>query len=75
MNMKYFSHSNTIPVEYYKENLLNKIKKFQIIIVQAETGTKIVHYEGVEQQTEQGSARSEKVEMISEDPRSEELIS
>ena len=44
-------------------------------IVKAETGTKIVHYEGVEQQTEQGSARSEKVEMISEDPRSEELIS
>ena len=39
MNMKYFSHSNTIPVEYYKENLLNTIKKFQIIIVQAETGS------------------------------------
>ena len=36
-------------------------------IVPAKTGTKIVHYEGVEQQTDRVSARTEKVEINSED--------
>ena len=31
--------SNTIPIEFYKKNLLNSIKKFQITIIQAETGS------------------------------------
>ena len=28
-----------IPVEYFKENILNSIEKFQITIIQAETGS------------------------------------
>lgn len=39
MNRKSNFQPKIIPVEYYKENLLNTVKKFQIIIVQAETGS------------------------------------
>ena len=39
MLYKKYSPLKIVPIEYYKENLLNLVKKFQIIIVQAETGS------------------------------------
>ena len=39
MNDKYNPNINLKPVEFFKHNLMNSVKKFQITIIQAETGS------------------------------------
>jgi HrpA-like RNA helicase len=39
MNDKYNPNINLKPVEFFKDNLMNSVKKFQITIIQAETGS------------------------------------